>query len=341
MIHVVENADLTLLNTFGFNTTARYFVTIQSIDQLKALLQLKIFRENQKLILGGGSNILFLKNFFDGIVIKNSIIGIEKTSEDSEHVGLKVGAGEEWHSFVLYCITHTLGGVENLSLIPGSVGAAPMQNIGAYGVEVKDVIESVDAFDFESERIVTLSNADCKFGYRESLFKHEGKKRYLITHVTFRLTKRNHRINTSYGAIKDILTKMNISELTLRSISDAVISIRESKLPDPKRIGNAGSFFKNPTITRTKYTTLQEMHAAMPSYAVDDAYVKVPAGWLIEQCGWKGKKIGSVGVHAQQALVLVNYGGGTGEEIFALARAVQQSVKDKFNIELQMEVNII
>lgn len=341
MIDVVENADLTLHNTFGIKTTSRYFVSISTIDELKALLQLKIFRENQKLVLGGGSNILFLKFFFDGLVIKNCVTGIEKTREDDAHVWLKVGAGEAWHSFVLHCIAHNFGGVENLSLIPGSVGAAPMQNIGAYGVEVKDVIESVDVFDFKNERTDTISNAACRFGYRESMFKQEGKERYFITHVTFRLTKKNHRFNASYGAITEVLTKMNISELTLRSISDAVISIRESKLPDPKRIGNAGSFFKNPMITRNEFTALQEMFATMPSYTVDDAHVKVPAGWLIEQCGWKGKKVGNVGVHAQQALVLVNYGGGEGREIFELARAIQQSVKEKFNIELQMEVNMV
>jgi UDP-N-acetylmuramate dehydrogenase len=341
MMDILEHVDLTSYNTFGIKVTSRYFTSISSIDELKALLQLKIFRENQKLVLGGGSNILFLKNFFDGLIIKNALIGIEKTREDENHVWLKVGAGEEWHAFVLHCIAQDFGGVENLSLIPGSVGAAPMQNIGAYGTEVKDVIESVEVLDITNGQVTSLTNAMCRFGYRESIFKQEGKDRYFITHVVFRLTKKNHRFNVSYGAIKEVLTKMNISELTLRSISDAVIAIRQSKLPDPKHVGNAGSFFKNPTIALHVYRLLQEKYPLIPSYPVDDARVKVPAGWLIEQCEWKGKKLGRVGVHAQQALVLVNYGGGTGEEIFNLAHAIQQSVKDKFNIDLQMEVNVV
>lgn len=341
MIHIQENVDLTSLNTFGIKSTARYFTSIQHADQVKALLELEIFSSNPKLVLGGGSNVLFTKNIFEGIVIRNEIKGIEKVRENEDHVWLKVGAGEAWHAFVMYCVEHNFGGVENLSLIPGSVGAAPMQNIGAYGVEVKDVIESVEVFDFKTQTFSEVKKSDCHFGYRESMFKHDGKDRYFITHVIFKLSIKNHVYNTAYGAIQDILTKMNIKELSLKAVSDAVIAIRQSKLPDPSRIGNAGSFFKNPTIPLLQYQKLKEVHATIPMYKVDDTHVKVPAGWLIEQCGWKGKTIHNIGVHAHQALVLVNYGGGDGQKIFELATSIQQSVLDSFGIQLQMEVNII
>jgi UDP-N-acetylmuramate dehydrogenase len=341
MITIEENVDLTSLTTFGIKSTARYFTTIKNSDQLKALLELKIFRENKKLVLGGGSNILFTKYFFDGLIIKNEIVGIEKVSEDDDFVYLKVGAGEGWHSFVMHCVAKNFGGIENLSLIPGSVGAAPMQNIGAYGVEVKDTIEYVDVFDFSTAQFTTISKQDCHFSYRESMFKRDGKDRYYITHVTFKLTKQKHVYRTDYGAIQYILTEMKINELSLKAISDAVIEIRQSKLPDPARIGNAGSFFKNPTITVLQYTELKKVHEQMPMYVVDDVHVKIPAAWLIESCGWKGKTFDNIGVHAQQALVLVNYGGGDGAKILELAEHIQQSVHDKFNITLQMEVNIV
>jgi len=341
MITIQEHVDLTSLNTFGIKSTARYFSVIKNPDQLKGLLELKIFRESKNLVLGGGSNLLFTKYFFDGLVIKNEIVGIEKTKEDDDHVWLKVGAGETWHDFVMHCVSKNFGGVENLSLIPGSVGAAPMQNIGAYGVEAKDTIESVNTFDFLLSIFTTINNNDCHFAYRESMFKHEGKNRYFITHVTFKLTRRNHVYRTDYGAIQENLSKMKINELSLKAISDAIITIRQSKLPDPTRIGNAGSFFKNPTITLLQYQKLKDKHVNMPMYAVDDAHVKIPAAWLIEQCGWKGKTFDKIGVHTQQALVLVNYGGGDGEKIFELAQAIQTSVEEKFNIRLHMEVNII
>lgn len=341
MIDLQENVDLKALNTFGIQCTARYFTSIRHSSQLKALLELKIFSSHPKLVLGGGSNVLFTKNIFEGILIKNEIKGIEKVREDEDHVWLKVGAGEAWHAFVLYCVHHNFGGVENLSLIPGSVGAAPMQNIGAYGVEVKDVIESVGVFDFGTQTFSEILKSECHFGYRESLFKHEGKDRYFITHVTFKLSKHTHAFNTSYGAIKDVLIKMNINELSLKAISDAVITIRQSKLPDPVHIGNAGSFFKNPTIPVSHFEELKKVHSTMPMYSVDDRSVKIPAGWLIEQCGWKGKTVENIGVHAHQALVLVNYGGGDGTKIFELATSIQQSVFKKFGIQLQMEVNII
>lgn len=341
MIHIQEHVDLTALNTFGIKTTARYFTSIKNSDELKALLELEIFTTLPKLVLGGGSNVLFIKNIFNGFLIKNEIKGIEKVNENEDHVWLKVGAGEGWHSFVLHCVDQNFGGVENLSLIPGSVGAAPMQNIGAYGVEVKDVIDSVSVFDFIQETFEEITNTNCRFGYRESMFKHEGKDRYFITHVTFKLSKRNHTYHTAYGAIQDVLTKMNINTLSLQAISNAVIAIRQSKLPDPTQIGNAGSFFKNPTIAFSAYQKLKELYTTMPMYVVNDTHVKIPAAWLIEQCGWKGKTLGNIGVHAQQALVLVNYGGGNGAEIYALAQSIQQSVNEKFNIALSMEVNAI
>jgi UDP-N-acetylmuramate dehydrogenase len=341
MIHLQENIDLTKLNTFGLHCTARYFITIQRADQLKALLELDFIQKEKRLVLGGGSNLLFTKEIFDGLVIKNEIKGIEILKENDDHCWLKVGAGEGWHDFVLYCVEQQLGGVENLSLIPGSVGAAPMQNIGAYGVEVKDVIETVTAFDFEKGNFRDFTNKECAFGYRESYFKNEGSNRYFITHVCFKLSKRNHIIKTDYGAIKEFLTKMNINELSLKAVSDAVIAIRQSKLPDPAQIGNAGSFFKNPTIALEQYEKIKLKHVTMPMFVVDDTHVKVPAAWLIEQSGWKGKTFDKVGVHKQQALVLVNYGLGKGKDILALATEIQASVESDFGIKLHMEVNIV
>lgn len=341
MIALQENVDLTSLNTFGLKATARYFVSVQHLSQLKALLELKKLVQGEKLVLGGGSNILFTKKYFDGLLIKNEIVGIEKISENDDFICIKVGAGVLWHTLVLYCIENNFGGVENLSLIPGSVGASPIQNIGAYGVEVKDTIESVSAFDFSTGDFCVFSNSDCRFGYRDSLFKQEGKNRYCITDVTFKLTKRNHVYRTDYGAIQEVLTKMKINELSLGAVSNAVVSIRQSKLPDPALIGNAGSFFKNPTVTTEAYKILKDTHHNMPSYAIDNGHVKIPAAWLIEQCGWKGKTFDAIGVHAQQALVIVNYGGGDGDKIFQLAQQIQQSVQEKFNIMLHMEVNII
>lgn len=341
MIHLQENIDLTKLNTFGLQCIARYFVGIQRADQLKALLELDFIQKETRLVLGGGSNLLFTKEIFEGLVIKNEIKGIEILRENDDHCWLQVGAGEGWHYFVLYCVERQLGGVENLSLIPGSVGAAPMQNIGAYGVEVKDVIETVTAYDFEKRDYRNFTNHECAFGYRESYFKNEGRNRYFITHVCFKLSKRNHNFKIEYGAIKEFLTKMNINELSLKAVSDAVIAIRQSKLPDPTQIGNAGSFFKNPTITLSQYESLKQKHASMPMFVVDANHVKVPAAWLIEQCGWKGKTVGHVGVHTQQALVLVNYGHGKGQDILELATKIKASVASTFDITLHMEVNIV
>ena len=282
--------------------------------------------------------MLFTKNF-DGIVLKNEINGIEIISENNAEVILKVGAGENWHDFVIYCVEKGWGGIENLSLIPGSVGASPMQNIGAYGVEIKDVFVELEAFNLETKKIEIFDNTTCKFGYRESIFKNSHKDKYIITSVTYKLSK-NPVFNTSYGAIENQLNEMGISELSVKAISDAVIAIRSSKLPDPKEIGNAGSFFKNPIITKEKFEKLQAKFSNIANYPQADGTVKIAAGWLIDQLGWKGKTYDGYGVHKNQALVLVNYSKSNGKDIYDLSTNILNSVKEKYNIELEREVNI-
>lgn len=284
--------------------------------------------------------MLFTKNF-EGLVIKVELRGIDVLAEDDETVTVKVGAGEIWHQFVLYCVERNWGGVENLSLIPGTVGAAPIQNIGAYGVEIKNIVISVEAIEIETGQTRTFTNSECNFGYRDSIFKQEMKGKFLISSVTLKLTKRNHQLNTSYGAIDETLKLQGISQPTVKSISDAVIQIRRSKLPDPAVIGNAGSFFKNPTIDVGLYEAIKKDHPSFPSYPSGNGFVKIPAAWLIEQCGWKGKTFDSIGVHKNQALVLVNYGGGDGKKLWQLALDIKASVQKKFNINLQPEVNVI
>ncbi|HMG91621.1 MAG TPA: UDP-N-acetylmuramate dehydrogenase, partial [Chryseolinea sp.] len=262
-------------------------------------------------------------------------------SENEDTVTLKVGAGENWHQFVLHCVERNWGGVENLSLIPGTVGAAPIQNIGAYGVEIKNIITSVEAIEIETGKTKMFSNAECSFGYRDSIFKQREKDRHLISSITLILTKRNHHFNTSYGAIEETLKLQGVPHPTVKNISDAVIQIRRSKLPDPQVVGNAGSFFKNPTIDSTLYESIRKDHPSFPSYPSTNGLVKIPAAWLIEQCGWKGKTFDHIGVHKNQALVLVNYGGGEGKKIWRLALDIKASVQEKFNITLQPEVNVI
>jgi UDP-N-acetylmuramate dehydrogenase len=337
---ILNNVDLLPYNTFKIKASARYFTTISSIDDARELFQSEVFKKEQRLFLGGGSNILLTKNF-DGLVIRNAITGIQTERESDDTITLKVGSGENWHAFVMYCVDRNYGGIENLSLIPGTVGAAPMQNIGAYGVEVKEVINTVEAVDISTGTIKVFANNECHFGYRESIFKQQAKEKYLISSVTLTLTKKNHQLNISYGAIKDTLALLGSPDLSVKTVSDAVIHIRRSKLPDPAVIGNAGSFFKNPSIPADLHDLIKKTYPSLPGFTSEQNTVKVPAAWLIEQCGWKGKTFGNIGVHPLQALVLVNYGGGEGEKIWQLAMDIQASVKEKFNITLQPEVNVI
>ena len=330
-----DNISLRPYNTFGINVTARKFARFTSVDELKQLL---VWHQANPLILGGGSNILFTKNV-DGLVLHNAIGGIEKIREDEEHVYIKAGAGENWHKFVLHCLANNWAGVENLSLIPGNTGASPMQNIGAYGVEIKDVFHELEAFDLQEKVVVKFGLNDCGFGYRESVFKRQYKNRFVIINVTYRLYKQP-RFSTSYGAIGQELEKMGVKDLSIQAISQAVIRIRSSKLPDPKEIGNAGSFFKNPAVTSARFEALTASFPAIIGYPNADGLVKLAAGWLIEQCGWKGYRKGDAGCHAKQALVLVNYGHASGSEIYDLSTAIMESVKKKFNVVLEREVNI-
>lgn len=333
---IQHNIDLKPFNTFGISAVAASFTEICSTEDLE---HLSLKTTDNYLVLGGGSNILFTQNP-EGLVLKINLKGIEVVKETDQYVYVKAAAGEIWHQFVLHAIQNNWGGIENLSLIPGSVGASPMQNIGAYGVEIKDVFEELEAYHIDTKEIHTFNAEECRFGYRESVFKRHLKGRYIILSVTYRLTK-NPIINTSYGAILSELEAMGVSQPTIKDVSDAVIRIRSSKLPDPKEIGNAGSFFKNPVIAVELFNSLKEKYPNIPSYPVSATEVKIPAGWLIEQDGWKGKTIDQYGVHKNQALVLVNYGNAKGHDIFNLSTQIIGSIKDHFGIELEREVNIV
>lgn len=349
MSNIEKNISVKQYNTFGINVYTNEYACFESVDKLEELLdshqQITNNQQNSVLILGGGSNLLFTSDF-SGLIIKNEVKGIGVVKEDEHYIYIQAGAGENWHQFVLYCIEHNLAGVENLSLIPGNVGASPMQNIGAYGVEIKDVFHSLEAYHIRDKRLMTFSLADCEFGYRESVFKRKLKGQFVITSVTYRLNK-VPKFNTSYGAIEQELEKMGVRELSIKAISDAVINIRRSKLPDPAVIGNAGSFFKNPEIDSHEFHELTRMFPGIVGYNLTNGNVKLAAGWLIEQCGpesgtsWKGYRKGDAGCHEKQALVLVNYGNATGKEIFDLSEAILQSVKAKFGVVLEREVNII
>lgn len=338
-MNIQENFSLTPYNTFGIQAKARYFAEVTQVEQLRYLITSEPYAEMPKLILGGGSNLLFTQDF-DGLVIKIKLKGIESIQEDEQHVWLKAGAGEVWHDFVQHSIEAGFHGLENLSLIPGSVGAAPMQNIGAYGAEIKDVFDHLEAMEIATGQLKRFEHEECDFGYRKSVFKNVLKDKYIITSVTFKLNKKAS-FNVSYGAIQQTLEEMGVEKLSTKAISEAVIRIRQSKLPDPAQMGNAGSFFKNPYISKTFYEKLNSQFPEMPCYQLPDGQVKVPAGWLIEQCGWKGKVTGNAGVHSKQALVLVNHGNAQGLEVKELALKIQASVKEKFGIELNPEVNII
>ncbi len=333
-----ENISLQPYNTFGIDVSADRLFTIETVDELREVLSDESLKKEEKLILGGGSNILFTQSV-KGIVLLNRLKGIEIKKEDDEYVYVQVGAGEVWHQLVMWAVEKGYGGIENLSLIPGSVGAGPMQNIGAYGVELKDSFYELEAMNLSTLEIQKFSAADCKFGYRESVFKNELKNQYFITSVSFRLNK-HPQLNTSYGAISTELAAQGVVSPTVKDISNAVISIRQSKLPDPKILGNSGSFFKNPEITKEHFENLQQQHPNVVAYPTSSGNMKVAAGWMIEQCGWKGKVVGHTGSHKDQALVLVNYGGATGSEVYQLALDIKKSVFEKFGVEINPEVNI-
>lgn len=345
-MQIQENISLRQYNTFGIDVRAHYFSRFRNVDELAALI--REHRKLKKIILGGGSNILFTKDV-KGLVLKNEILGIEEIKEDDSHVYVRVGAGENWHQFVQYCIRREWAGLENLSLIPGNTGAAPMQNIGAYGVELQEVFNSLYALHIHDLKLYNFTAGDCAFGYRESIFKKKYKDQFVILNVTFRLRK--HPVfHTSYGAIEQELERMGVKDLSIHSIAQAVINIRTSKLPDPSVTGNAGSFFKNPEITKKQLSALLKTYPGIPYYPAKQytssgvpatELVKLAAGWLIEQCGWKGFRRGDAGVHANQALVLVNHGTATGKEIYDLSEEILHSVYKKFGVLLEREVNIL
>jgi UDP-N-acetylmuramate dehydrogenase len=336
---VQQNVSIKHLNTFGIDFKVDNYIVVDSMQVVKELSEEKKIIKH-KIQVGGGSNILCIEEQLHATLIHNQLKGKKIIKETAEHVWVEIMAGEKWHDFVVYAIENNWGGVENLSLIPGTVGAAPIQNIGAYGVEVSNCIAEVHAWNWNDKESIKFNKEECKFGYRTSIFKEKWKQKILITSVVFKLDK-HHHFNTTYGAITQELDKMGITTLSIKAISDAVIAIRNSKLPNPEVLGNAGSFFKNPTIKLAHFKELQKLHTLIPSFAVDAQHVKVPAGWLIEQCGWKGKKVGACGVHKDQALVLVNYGKASGRDLFNLSEAIIQDVQEKFNIELEREVQIL
>jgi UDP-N-acetylmuramate dehydrogenase len=338
-MRIEENFPLKNQNTFGIDVSARYFSEFHSVQSLQEHLQNKELKAYPLLIIGGGSNILFTKDF-EGLVLKNKIKGIEIIAKDDDFVYIKSGAGEVWHDFVLYCTSNNFGGAENLSLIPGSVGAGPMQNIGAYGAELKDIFFELEALEIATGKLHTFNKEACCFGYRQSIFKSTLKNQYIIISVTFKLS-RKPKFNIHYGAIEAELKSMKVETLNIQAISAAVCAIRKSKLPDPAVIGNAGSFFKNPEVKRLKFNDLKINYPEIVGYPTGPETVKIAAGWLIEQCGWKGKQIENYGVHKNQALVLVNYGGAKGDAIFQLSKTIREEVKKTFGVELEIEVNII
>lgn len=334
---VLHNISLKKHNTFGIDVTARNFVEAQSLKELQEAIQLDY---NQKFLLSGGSNMLLTKDIEDALVVYINIKGKQVIDEDEQHVWIKANAGENWHQFILWCLDRNYGGLENMSLIPGNIGTAPIQNIGAYGKELKDNFIECEAMNINTGIIKIFNKEECEFGYRNSIFKNQLKGQYIITSVTLKLTKKDHILNTSYGAIEAELKNYQIKNPTIKDISNAVIAIRQSKLPDPKELGNSGSFFKNPVISRAEFDIFINKYPNAPSYKVSDNEIKIPAGWLIEQAGFKGKRFGDAGVHKNQALVLVNHGNATGKEIWDLAMNIKKVVLEKFNIEINPEVNI-
>ena len=336
---VVKNISLKNLNTFGVDVKSKYFVEIHSEEELKQILNSEEYSNQQKLILGGGSNILFTKDF-DGLVIKNSISGIEILDEDNKTVIVEAGAGVIWDELVKYCVDNNFGGIENLSYIPGTVGAAPIQNLGAYGQELEETFYELNGIYIDSCKTKKFNKSECSFSYRNSIFKNELKNKFIITSVRLKLNK-NHNVNLSYNPVKEEVEKRNIKHPTIKNVRDIVIDIRKSKLPDPVEIGNAGSFFKNPVITKERFKVFKEEFPDLNHFLVDDDNVKIPAAWLIEKCGWKGKRIGETGTHKMQPLVIVNYGNASGKEIYKISTMIKNVVKTTFDITLENEVNII
>lgn len=340
MSAIKTNQSLKPYNTFGVEASARYFAEVHTVEALKTLLQNPELKPLPKLFLGGGSNLLLTQDF-KGLVVALQMKGITETLVNDDEVLVTAQAGENWHQFVCYNIERNYGGLENLSLIPGNVGTSPIQNIGAYGVEIKDYFESCEVLNLATLEVETWDRTKCRFGYRDSIFKQEAKGLYIILSVTFRLTRQHHRIRTDYGAIQAELHKMGVTEPTISAVSQAVIAIRTSKLPNPKEIGNAGSFFKNPTISTEQYAKLKQEYPEIPGYEGSQG-VKVPAGWLIEKAGWKGKSIGEVATHQHQALVIINATGkASGQEIFDFSTQIIQTVQRQFGITLEREVNVI
>lgn len=333
------DVSLAPLTTFGVEAHAKALIPFANADELSDALGDKRFEGWQKMILGGGSNVLFTDDY-PGLILKNEVKGIEKIDEDADHVWVRAGAGEVWHRFVMHCIEHDWAGLENLSLIPGMVGASPMQNIGAYGVEIKDRFDSLEAFDLQTGKLETFDRDSCEFGYRESVFKRRLKGRHAIMSVTYKLLKKPE-LNTKYGAIEGELNAMGVRTPTLRDVSRAVVNIRTSKLPDPAVLGNAGSFFKNPVVSESLYRKLVDAYPSMPFYPAPEGQFKLAAGWLIDKCGWKGYRRGNCGVHERQALVLVNYGGATGQEVYDLSSDILSDIQKKYGVELEREVNIL
>jgi len=337
-MNIQHNISLKKYNTFGIEAKAKEFVAVHSVSELKTILQEN--KSNAKFILGGGSNMLLTKDI-DALVIHIDLKGKKILKANDDFVWVESMAGENWHEFVLWTIDQNIGGLENMSLIPGNVGTTPVQNIGAYGTEIKNTFVSCEAINIATQEMKTFSTEECHFGYRESIFKHAVKDQFIITSVVFKLTKRNHKIITSYGDITKELEKQNVISPTLKDVSNAVIAIRHSKLPDPKELGNSGSFFKNPIITKTEFEKIHVLHPEMPHYIVSETEVKVPAGWLIEKAGFKGKRFGDAGIHKNQALVLVNYGHATGEEILNVSKDIQAKILKEFGIAIEAEVNVI
>ena len=337
-MQIHNNFSLKKYNTFGIEAKAKQFVAVHNIDELKSVLENHV--SDKKFILGGGSNMLLTQDI-NALVIHVDLKGKKIINEDDDFVWVESQAGENWHEFVLWTINQNFGGLENMSLIPGNVGTTPVQNIGAYGTEIKDTFVSCEAMNILSQEMKSFTKEDCNFGYRESVFKQEAKDKYVITSVVFKLTKRNHKINTSYGDITKELEKQNVTTPTLKDVSNAVIAIRQSKLPDPKELGNSGSFFKNPIISKELFEKVQQKFPEVKFLEVSPTEVKVPAGWLIEHSGLKGYRKDDAGVHKNQALVLVNYGNATGQDILNLSKYVQKTVFDKYGIAIEAEVNVI